>query len=148
MWPSKARNIFLFTHVKKKKNISSPKLTSHIDIFTMYPFCAVSASSNFHDVPLSFRHGEHVQCRSEESSQKTEPFQHRKGTSGIPGGQKGVPVQLGCVISGMQLWGQPEEPWSSDRSQQGQQKSCEKELCSTGNSGKGERLFLSFKVSI
>lgn len=50
-------------------------------------------------------------------------------------------VQLGCVISGLQLWGQPEEPSSSDRSQQGQQRSCEKELCRTGNSGKGERFF-------
>ena len=95
-------------------------------------------ASNCHDVPFRLRHGEPVQHRSEDRAQKVEPLQHREGTSRLPGDKKITPAQLGCVVGGLQLFGQSGEPRSSDRSKQGRQGSYEEELSGTRHSGKGE----------
>lgn len=56
--------------------------------------------------------------------------------------------QLGCVVGELQLWGQPEEPWSRDRGQRDQPKNCEEGLSGAGNPGKGERLECVVKTSV
>lgn len=72
--------LHFLTHIKQ--NLDSNPIEHDILTFLENTVCSIS---NFYDVSLSFRHGEHVQCGSEESAQEVESFQDRQGTSREPG---------------------------------------------------------------
>lgn len=127
---------------KSSHNLMCIKLHLGIKIFLFFSlyFCSQFVSLNFCVVPSSFGHKKHLQ-RCSQNAEKTGALLHRKKpSSGIPRHQESVSCQLGCVIRGLQLWGQPEEPRRCSRGQRDQPKDCEEGLSGAGNPGKGERL--------